>query len=175
MRVLVVEDDRMIGEEVERGLRRESYAADWVRDGAAAIFALDTQNYDLMLLDLGLPQKSGHEVLAHLRKGAGGIAVLIITARDSLDERIQGLDGGADDYVTKPFEMAELLARMRAVVRRKTGAPHPVLSNGSLKLDPATREAQYEGRSMLLTGREFAVLRALMTRPGAILSRAELE
>ena len=175
MRVLLVEDDRMIGEAVERALREAAYATDWVRDGALAMTAMDTHVYDLVLLDLGLPRRDGHEVLAHLRRTQDKAGVLIVTARDELDERLRGLDGGADDYVMKPFEMAELLARMRAVVRRKAGAPHPIMSIGVLTLDPATREVNLKGVSATLTAREFALMQALMVRPGAILSRRELE
>jgi two-component system OmpR family response regulator len=175
MRALLVEDDRMIGEAMERALREAAYATDWVRDGARAIAAIDTHSYDVALLDLGLPGRDGHEVLAHIRGKHERVAVLIVTARDELDQRLRGLDGGADDYVVKPFEMAELLARMRAVLRRQAGLPHPLMSNGSLSLDPATREATAGDISTTLTAREFSLLHALMVRPGAILSRAELE
>ena len=175
MRVLLVEDDRMIGEAVERALREAAYATDWVRDGCLAMTAMDTHVYDLVLLDLGLPRRDGHEVLAHLRSKQDATGVLIVTARDALDERLRGLDGGADDYVVKPFEMAELLARMRAVIRRKAGAPHPIMGIGALTLDPATREVNFKGVSTILTAREFALMQALMIRPGAILSRRELE
>ena len=175
MRVLLVEDDRMIGEEVERSLRQASYAADWIRDGTLAIAALDTHTYDMVLLDLGLPGRDGHAVLAHARSRHNAVPVVIVTARDALEERIRGLDGGADDYVLKPFEMAELLARMRAVMRRKSGAAHPIMGNGVITLDPASREASTEGLTIPLTAREFSLLHALMIRPGAILSRQELE
>jgi len=140
MRVLLVEDDRMIGEAVARALREAAYAADWVRDGTRAITAIDTHTYDLALLDLGLPGRDGHQILSHIRSKRKTMAVVIVTARDELDERLRGLDGGADDYVVKPFEMAELLARMRAVLRRKAGVPHPIMTNGWLSLDPATRQ-----------------------------------
>ena len=175
MRVLLVEDDRMIGEEIERSLRQASYAADWIRDGALAITALDTHSYDIVLLDLGLPGRDGHAVLEHVRGRHNAVPVVIVTARDALDERIRGLDGGADDYVLKPFEMTELLARMRAVVRRRSGVAHPIMSNGVITLDPASREAGAEGVTTTLTAREFSLLQALMIRPGAILSRQELE
>ena len=175
MRVLLVEDDRMIGEAIESALREAAYATDWVRDGALAMTAMDAHVYDLVLLDLGLPRRDGHEVLAHLRSKPTSAGVLIVTARDALDERLRGLDAGADDYVIKPFEMAELLARMRAVIRRKSGAPHPVMTNGVLSLDPATREVSFNGNSTTLTAREFSLMQALMVRPGAILSRKELE
>jgi two-component system OmpR family response regulator len=175
MRVLVVEDDRMIGEAVEQSLKDASYAVDWVRDGAAALAALATQDYGLVLLDLGLPKKDGLEVLRALRAQGKPVPVLVMTARDAVKDRILGLDSGADDYVLKPFEMGELLARMRAVVRRKSGSACPVLSNGALTLDPATREVTSRDATTRLSAREFSLLQALLVRPGAILSRAELE
>lgn len=175
MRVLLVEDDRMIGETVEAALKDAAYAADWVRDGQTAIEALAVQQYDLVLLDLGLPKKDGFEVLRSIRGRNNLVPVLIVTARDALDDRVQGLDGGADDYVLKPFEMAELLARMRAVVRRKGGTAGPLLSNGLLSLDVATKVVTARGESFALSAREFALLEALLIRPGAILSRSELE
>ena len=175
MRVLLVEDDRMIGEVVEQALKDASYAVDWSRDGIAAATALETQAYDVVLLDLGLPKKDGIAVLHTIRSSGNTVPVLIVTARDAIDERIRGLDSGADDYVIKPFEMGELLARMRAVIRRKGGASGPLLSNGILALDPVTREATAGTISVRLSGREFALLEALLIRPGAILSRGELE
>ena len=176
MRVLLVEDDPMIGEAIQGALKDASYAADWVNNGQTALNTLSCQFYDLILLDLGLPGKDGLDVLSSIRSQDNPVPVLIITARDGLDERIRGLDGGADDYVLKPFEMAELLARMRAVLRRKGGSAAPVLSNSSVSLDPATREARCNGvEAVQLSNREFALLQALMVRPGAILSRSELE
>lgn len=175
MRVLLVEDDRMIGEAVALALRDASYAVDWVRDGQTAFNTLATQAYDLMLLDLGLPKRDGLEVLRGVRDKHNPVPVLVITARDTLDDRIRGLDSGADDYVLKPFEMTELLARMRAVTRRKGGVAGPVLSNGLITLDPATREVNLDGQAIALSGREFSLLMALMVRPGAILSRSDLE
>ena len=175
MRVLLVEDDRMIGEEIERSLRQASYAADWIRDGMLAIAALDTHTHELVLLDLGLPGRDGHAVLAHVRSRHNAVPVVVVTARDALDERIRGLDSGADDYVLKPFEMPKLVARMRAVIRRKSGAAFPIMSNGAIALDPVTREANTEGLTITLTAREFSLLHALMIHPGAILSRRELE
>ncbi len=175
MRVLLVEDDRMIGDVVSQSLKDESYAVDWVRDGQTALDTLATQVYDVVLLDLGLPKKDGMEVLRGIRAKNNPVPVLVITARDTLDDRIRGLDSGADDYILKPFEMAELLARMRAVVRRKGGVAGPVLTNGAISLDPATREVDLNGAAVGLSGREFALLMALMVRPGAILSRSELE
>lgn len=175
MRVLLVEDDLMIGTTVEQSLKDATYAVDWVRDGSAATVAVESQSYDVVLLDLGLPRKDGLEVLHSIRSKDNPVPVLVITARDALEDRVRGLDGGADDYVLKPFEMAELLARMRAVVRRKGGASGPVLSNNILTLDPATREVTMDGVSSRLSGREFSLLQALLIRPGAILSRSELE
>lgn len=175
MRVLLVEDDRMIGDVVSQSLKDESYAVDWVRDGQTALDTLATQVYGVVLLDLGLPKKDGMEVLRAIRAKNNPVPVLVITARDTLDDRIRGLDSGADDYVLKPFEMGELLARMRAVVRRKGGVAGPVLTNGVIVLDPATREVDLNGESVQLSGREFSLLMALMVRPGAILSRSDLE
>jgi two-component system, OmpR family, response regulator len=176
MRVLLVEDDPMIGEAIQGALKDASYAADWVRDGPSALATLICQHYDLVLLDLGLPGKDGLEVLASIRARDNPVPLLIITARDGLDDRLRGLDGGADDYVSKPFQMAELLARMRAVLRRKGGNAAPVLSNGMVSLDPATREASVNGGAPVqLSNREFSLLHALLVRPGAILSRSELE
>jgi len=177
MRILLVEDDLMIGAAVHGALKDASYAADWVKNGRAALDALAGQTYQLLLLDLGLPGEDGMSILKKLRGGGNPIPLVIITARDGLDDRLQGLDGGADDYVLKPFDMAELLARIRAVIRRKDGAATPILTNGILALDPATRDASLaaDGKPVQLSNREFALLHALMVRPGAILSRTELE
>lgn len=176
VRVLLVEDDAMIGKVVMAGLQDASYAVDWVRDGKAAVHALSSQYYDVVLLDLGLPGKDGLEVLADTRNRRNPVPLLIITARDAVEDRVRGLDAGADDYLLKPFEMRELLARMRAIVRRKGGTGDPELTNGHLRLDPATHEARVGDASpVLLSHREFALLQALMVRPGAILSRGELE
>ena len=176
MRVLLVEDDPMIGDAIQGALKDASYAADWVKDGQTALTTLGCQHYDLVLLDLGLPGKDGLEVLASIRAKDNPIPLLIITARDGLDDRLRGLDGGADDYVSKPFQMAELLARMRAVLRRKGGTASPALTNGVVSLDPATKEASVnDGSPVQLSNREFSLLQALLVRPGAILSRSELE
>ena len=176
MRVLLVEDDPMIGEAVQSALKNAAYATDWVKNGQTALNTLGTQNYDMVLLDLGLPGKDGMEVLKSIRGKNNPVPVLIITARDGLNERIQGLDYGADDYVLKPFELSELLARMRAVLRRQGGTAVPVMSNGALTLDPSSHEASANGGEIVkVSHREFALLQALMLRPGAILSRSELE
>lgn len=175
MRILLAEDDPLIGAAIQQALRDAAYALDWVRDGEAALAAIAAQAYDLMLLDLGLPRKDGLAVLQQLRQGQQLLPVIIITARDGLDERIQGLDLGADDYLAKPFAINELLARIRAVSRRHQGMANPVLGNGVLELDPATRIATKGDESVTLSAREFALLQALLMRPGMILSRAELE
>lgn len=176
MRVLLVEDDPMIGQAIHGALLDAAYAADWVQNGQTALDTLATQHYDLALLDLGLPGKDGLQVLDALRARGNPIPILIITARDALHDRLQGLDAGADDYILKPFDMAELLARMRAVVRRHNGQTQPVLSNGVVTLDPATKQASGpDGMPAQLSSREFSLLQALLIRPGAILSRSELE
>lgn len=176
MRVLLIEDDAMIGEAIQAALKDASYAADWVKNGQTALNSLDCHEYDIVLLDLGLPGKDGLTVLSSIRAKGNQVPLLIITARDGVDDRIRGLDGGADDYVLKPFDMAELLARMRAVIRRKGGNANPVLTNGIMSLDPATREAQAPMQDAVqLSNREFSLLQALMVRPGAILSRSDLE
>lgn len=176
MRVLLVEDDPMIGEAVQETLKDASYAVDWARNGQTAINSVRDQHYDVVLLDLGLPGKDGMEVLASIRSRDQSTPVLIITARSELQDRLRGLDGGADDYILKPFDMAELLARVRAVWRRKGGSAAPVLSNGVVSLDPATKEASARDNDQVqLSNREFSLLQALLVRPGAILSRHDLE
>ncbi len=175
MRVLLIEDDRMFGAAVEQALKDAAYAVDWVTDGEAAIHAAESETYELVLLDLGLPKADGRDVLRYLRGLGRNLPVIIVTARDSVEDRIDGLDLGADDYLIKPFEIRELLARMRAVVRREGSGSVPLLSNGKLNLDPATHEACFLGKSAQLSAREFALLQALLARPGTILSRIELE
>jgi len=176
MRVLLVEDDRMIGEAIRDALRDAAFAVDWVRDGHSADTALCGPDHDLVLLDLGLPGADGLAVLERLRGRGSDIPVVIVTARDRLDERLRGLDGGADDYVLKPFAMSELLARIRAVLRRRGGSAAPTLGNQRLSLDPNTRAATLDrGPPITLSNREYALLDALLRRPGAICSRDELE
>lgn len=165
MRVLLVEDDRMIGEAVEQALKDAKYAVDWVRDGLTAINTIEHQTYDLVLLDLGLPKKDGFDVLRSIRGRGNFVSLLIMTARDATRDRIQGLDLGADDYIVKPFEMGELLARMRAVSRRKGGNAGPILTNGIITLDPVTHEATANDNIITLTGREFTVLQAFINAP----------
>jgi two-component system OmpR family response regulator len=176
MRVLLVEDDPMIGYVVQLALRDASYAVDWVLDGDAALTTLEALSYGMVLLDLGLPKRDGMAVLRAIRAVENDVPVLVLTARDATEDRVAGLDCGADDYLVKPFAMSELLARMRAVTRRKGSAAGPAFSNGVVTLDPATHEASISGGvAVRLTAREFSLLQSLLLRPGAILSRAELE
>ena len=175
MRVLLIEDDKMVGAAVEQALRDAAYAVDWVTDGETAIHAAENEVYEAALLDIGLPVADGREVLRRLRTIDRRLPIIIVTARDGVDDRIDGLDLGADDYLVKPFVIRELLARMRAVLRREGSGSSAILTNGTLRLDPATRQAWFFDATSLLTAREFALLQALLTRPGTILSRSELE
>jgi two-component system response regulator QseB len=175
MRLLVVEDDPMIGASIRTGLRQEGYTVDWVRDGDAADLATTTNDYDAILLDLGLPGKSGLELLAQWRRQQNTLPILIITARDAVADRIAGLDTGADDYLVKPFDLNELAARLRALLRRRSGRATPVIEHGPLVLDPATHEVRLNGDEIKLSGREFALLHALLQDPGVPLSRSQLE
>lgn len=175
MRILIVEDDAMIGEAVRLALGDEAYAVDWVKDAAAAGLALRAGEYQAVLLDLTLPRGDGLAVLQRLRRDGSKVPVIIISAREALEERVKGLDLGADDYLAKPFDVLELLARLRAVIRRQGGQATQLLTNGRIALDPATHVARSADGEHPLSAREFALLRALLLRPGAILSRAELE
>ncbi|MEO5732538.1 MAG: response regulator transcription factor [Rubrivivax sp.] len=175
MRLLLVEDDTMIGESVADALRAEHHAVDWARDGQQADTALRTAEYDLLLLDLGLPRMDGLAVLRALRARKQRLPVLIATARDSVQQRIEGLDAGADDYVLKPYDIDELLARIRALLRRAAGRGEPVYEHGNVRLNPTTRQASVDGLPVELSGREWAVLEPLLARPGVVLSRAQLE
>jgi two-component system OmpR family response regulator len=175
MRVLLIEDDGMIGAAVLQALKDAAYAVDWVTDGETAIAAVEIESYDIALLDLGLPKQDGREVLRRFRGIGDQLPVIIVTARDGIDNRIDGLDLGADDYLVKPFEIRELLARMRAVLRRPGSGAAATLSNGVISLNPATREVTHGGETCRLTARELALLQALLARPGNILSRSDLE
>jgi len=175
MRLLLVEDDRMIGESLRSALRLEGYAVDWVRDASAAHTTLASERFDLVLLDLGPPLRDGLDVLRALRARRDATPVIVLTARDARGDKVAGLDAGADDYLVKPFELDELNARIRAVVRRHSGRAETTLAHGGVVLDPATRQVTRHGEPVLLSAREFAVLEALMARPGALLSRAQLE
>jgi len=175
MRLLLVEDDTMIGETVLDLLRDEHYAVDWVKDGEMAETALRTQAYDLVLLDLGLPRLDGLDVLRAMRARKDRTPVLVATARDSVPQRIAGLDAGADDYVLKPYDLDELLARIRALLRRASGRAEPVYEYEGVAINPATREVSVHGEPVTLSAREWAVLEPLLARPGLVLSRAQLE
>jgi two-component system, OmpR family, response regulator QseB len=175
MRALVVEDDPMIGRAVVAGLHEQGYAVDWVRDGHEAELALAHAVYDVALLDLGLPRRDGLEVLKGVRRAKNDLPVLIITARDSVADRIAGLDNGADDYLVKPFDLDELLARTRAVIRRHGGRGQSEIIYGALSVDPVQRRVLFRGAEVELSPREFAVLEALMKEPGAVVSRERLE
>ena len=175
MRVLLIEDDRMIGESLTRALRSKSMSVNWARTGSDGEEALANGRYSMVLLDLGLPQRPGLEILKSRRRQGDEVPVIVISARDELDDRLAGLDFGADDYLVKPFDVSELLARIRAVLRRRSGAARPLLESGDVTLDLATHELTYRDRRLLLPAREFALMVALMERPGAILSRSQLE
>jgi two-component system response regulator QseB len=175
MRLLLVEDDTMIGEAVRTGLRKQGLAVDWVQDGAAARSALSTESFDLVLLDLGLPKMDGLQVLKWLRGTGSKVPVLILTARDSIQDRIRGLDAGADDYIVKPFDFDELAARVRAVLRRQSGRAENIVEHLGVTLDAASHAVTRDGEAVNLSHREFALLEALLERPGQVLSRAQLE
>ncbi len=175
MRVLVVEDDALLGDAIQAGLRQRGFVADWVRDGVAAQHALESRTHEAAVLDLGLPRRSGLEVLAALRARRDPVPVLVLTARDTVQDRIAGLDAGADDYLVKPFDLGELAARLRALIRRSAGSPGSALVVGALSLDPATREVTWRGEPRSLSRKEFALLHAFLSSPGRVFSRAELE
>lgn len=175
MRLLLIEDDPMIGESMEEVLRRENYAVDWVRDGDHGLLALRQEVYDLLLLDLGLPGKQGMQVLGQYRAQGGTVPVLIVSARDATASRVGGLDGGADDYLVKPFDVEELLARIRALLRRGKAPNQALVRHGGLSVDMAAHTASFNGEPLHLPAREFALLRALLDVPGSVLSKAQLE
>jgi two-component system OmpR family response regulator/two-component system response regulator QseB len=175
MRVLVIEDDVLLGDAIQAGLKQSGYAVDWMKDGVSADQALSTEPYAAAVLDLGLPRMFGLEVLRRLRSRNIAIPVLILTAMDTVDDRIKGLDAGADDYLVKPFDMGELAARLRALVRRASGKAAPALQVAGVELDAAAHQVFYQHQSIELTAREFAVLHALMLNAGRVLSRAQVE
>jgi DNA-binding response OmpR family regulator len=177
MRILLVEDDPMIGKTLQQALQQDGYAVDWVRDGEAGRAALATgaEAYSLVLLDLGLPRKSGLELLKEVRRAGNRVRVLVVTARDAVADRVAGLDAGADDYLSKPFSLDELAARMRALLRRDIAREANLLRHGDLLLDPVAHAVSQAGRPVDLSAREFALLAALLERPGAALSKAQLE
>ena len=175
MRLLIVEDDPMIGEALRQGLVRAGLAVDWVRDGRAAELSLANGVYDLAIIDLGLPKKDGMAIIEALRAGGNAVPVLIASARDTVQDRIKGLEAGADDYVLKPFDLDEIVARVRALLRRHAGSGTPVMKVGALVLDPTHKSVELRGEVVELSAREFALLETLMRKPGAVLSRAQLE
>jgi two-component system response regulator QseB len=175
MRVLLIEDDRMIAQGLQTALRQDGYTVDWMGDGNSAAEALHSSRFDLVLLDLGLPERDGLEVLRELRRRGDATPVLILTARDDVQDRIDGLDSGADDYIVKPFDLDEVSARMRSVLRRANGRGDPCIRAGGICLNPATHAVEQQGVPVQLSAHEYAVLEALLQRPGAILSRAQLE
>jgi len=174
MRTLLVEDDALLGDGVKAGLAQAGFAVDWVRDGVAAELALRTGEYGVVVLDLGLPRLSGLELLRRLRASGKKTPVLILTARDAVDDRVKGLDSGADDYLVKPFDLHELAARLRALVRRSGGEAAPVLRAGGVELDPAARRVTFRGAPVDLPAREFSLLHALMLAAGRVLTRERL-
>jgi two-component system OmpR family response regulator len=175
MRLLLAEDDRMIGESVYDALRSEGYAVDWAHDGLSAESALNSQEYDAVILDLGLPGKDGLAVLRDLRARKQRVPVIIATARDSVRERVEGLDAGADDYVVKPYDLDEMFARVRAQLRRAQGRAESVYEYRNIRINAVTKEVTVGGKGVVLSAREWAVLEPLIARPGLILSRAQLE
>jgi DNA-binding response OmpR family regulator len=175
LRILLVEDDPLLGDGVRAGLIQEGYAVDWVRDGLAAQTALAPGGYDLVVLDLGLPRLPGLDLLEELRRARDNVPVLILTARDSVADRVKGLDSGADDYLVKPFDLEELAARVRVLLRRRAGRSAPSIRHGDIELDPASHGVTLKGKAVELSPREFAVLRELLENAGQVLSRARLE
>lgn len=175
MRILLVEDDRLLGDGIQAGLMQAGFAVDWVQDGAQGAAALETGSYAAVVLDLGLPKLSGLELLRRLRAKSNAVPVLILTARDAIDDRVKGLDSGADDYVVKPFDLDELAARLRALTRRGQGEAASILRAHGLELNPAEHHARFRGKPVELSAREFALLHELMLNAGRVLSRAQLE
>lgn len=175
MRILLVEDDTLLGDGIQAGLRHCGYHSDWLADGKSALAALESEQYAAVVLDLGLPQMDGLTVLRRLRAAGNPVPVLVLTARDSLADKVHGLDGGADDYLVKPVDLDELAARLRALIRRAAGQTSPRLVAGDLELDPAARRARQHGQPLDLSAREFLILEMLMRHAGKILSRAQLE
>ena len=175
MRLLLVEDDPALGEGIRVALKPEGYTVDWVQDGRSALHALTHERFDLAILDLGLPDMDGLDVLRRLRERQQAVPVLVLTARDATSDRIQGLDAGADDYLIKPFEVGELTARLRALLRRSFGRPQPVLEHGGVRLDPVSQDVSCRGEVVTLQRKEFLLLHQLMSQPGRVLTRDRLE
>lgn len=175
MRILLVEDDPQIGSAIVSALSDAGMAADWVKDGQSALTSLSATAFELVLLDIGLPKKDGLSVLRTIRRNRNSVPVIMITARDAVEDRISGLDLGADDYLVKPFMVNELMARVRAVSRRHSGSSQPILSNSEITIDPASKRTTYNDVEIELTGKEYRLLHALLLSPGRIYSREEME
>ncbi len=174
MRILLVEDDQLLGDGIETGLKQEGYAVDWLQDGIQAETALLNESFDAAILDLGLPRKSGIEVLRSIRNQGVKTPVLILTARDSVEDRVSGLDAGSDDYLTKPFDFSEITARLRALIRRSAGRANPVVEIQGVALDPIGHQVSFEGKPVKLSRREFALLHTLMDNAGKVISRQKI-
>lgn len=175
MRILLVEDDLLLGDGLAVGLRQSGFAVDWVKDGEAADHALGVEAFDFVVLDLGLPRLSGFEVLARARRRGQEVPILILTARDATEDKVRGLDTGADDYLVKPIDIDELAARIRALTRRRAGRSSPLLTHGEMTLDPASRLVCLKGKPVDLSAREFSLLQALLENAGRVLTRSQLE
>ncbi|AVF55037.1 UNVERIFIED_ORG: DNA-binding response OmpR family regulator [Pseudomonas parafulva] len=174
MRLLLVEDDSALGEGICDGLRQEGYTLDWLQDGVSGLHALQHEAFDVLILDLGLPRLDGIELLRRLRAGGNSLPVLILTARDALDDRIAGLDAGADDYLVKPFDLNELKARLRALLRRSAGRATVLIEHGGVSLDPATQQVHFKGAEVVLTPKEYRLLHELLAQPGKVFTRERL-
>lgn len=174
MRILVVEDNVLLGDGIQTGLRQHGFTADWVPDGVAADLAIKGESYAAIVLDLGLPKRSGLDVLKGLRQSHDSTPVLILTARDAIEDRVTGLDAGADDYLVKPFDLGELAARLRALIRRSAGQATAILTVGALSLDPSSRTITYRNEPKSLSAREFDLLHVLMSNAGRVMSRDQL-
>ena len=175
MRLLLVEDDEDLGEGIRVALKPEGYTVDWVRDGTSGLHALGQESFDIAILDLGLPRMDGLEVLRSLRRAANAVPVLVLTARDATTDRIAGLDAGADDYLVKPFEVDELKARLRALLRRSLNRPQPALEYRDVRLDPVSQQVSFQGRPVALQRKEFLLLHQLLSQPGRVFTREKLE
>ena len=174
MRLLLVEDDKALGEGLRLGLRQEGYTVDWLQDGASAVHALLSEAFDLLVLDLGLPRLDGIQVLRQLRGSGSALPVLILTARDATEDRIAGLDAGADDYLVKPFDLDELKARLRALLRRSAGRAQVLIEHAGICLDPASQQVSYQGKPVPMTPKEYLLLHELLSQPGKVLTRERL-
>jgi len=174
MRILLVEDDELLGDGIVTGLQQEGHAVDWIKDGKTAAMTIPHEEFDAVLLDLGLPRMDGVEVIKVVRKEGVSTPIMILTARDAIEDRVAGLDAGADDYITKPFDLNEVLARLRALTRRSSGRATPVIEHGNITLDPAAREVIFKGSPVKLSRREFSLLHALLQNRGRVISRNQI-